>query len=364
MAAARPAKLPVGTLKRFDAAASMDPQEMPEQTWCNTDGTTFDTRVGPGYSSNKRKEPSKQCIYECVAIDLFSTDAKISHVARLMELPGDKLDDSGNDGYLPRTFVVNCQIPNYACENAIWGVCAGDGVGYSLVFYFCLSAYGREVVARRGRLISAADSEDSDLYGTLDGSSHSTPRHSKPGSRRGSNSGNSQAAAAAAAAASAGSSSSATPSPPYEKDNPACFTSHAEPSDAAVRLLHNFTLSEEGSELRQRFKAMTRLVNLDSAGLGGATKRIVTMYNGTPFLIRTCSVFWRGDTYFEVDVDVHRFSYAARVGLNGVKERIKDVVFDFGFVIEGHSDFELPENMLGAVRLSKLDLSLAKPFKG
>jgi hypothetical protein len=88
------------------------------------------------------------------------------------------------------------------------------------------------------------------------------------------------------------------------------------------------------------------------------------MYNGTPFLIRTCSVFWRGDTYFEVDVDVHRFSYAARVGLAGVRDRIKDVVWDFGFLVEGHSDFELPENMLGAVRLSKLDVVLAKVFPG
>lgn len=75
-------------------------------------------------------------------------------------------------------------------------------------------------------------------------------------------------------------------------------------------------------------------------------------------------MFWRGERYFEVDVDVHRFSYTARLGMNGVRERIKDVVFDFGFVIEGHSDFELPENMLGAVRISKLDLTLAKPFPG
>jgi len=97
--------------------------------------------------------------------------------------------------------------------------------------------------------------------------------------------------------------------------------------------------------------------------LGAASKKLVTMWNATPFLIRTCSVFHHGPNYFEVDIDVHRFSYTARLGLSGVRERTKDVVFDFGFVIEGHSDFELPENMLGAVRLCKLDLQQAIPFE-
>jgi hypothetical protein len=218
----------------------------------------------------------------------------------------------------------------------------------------------------------------------------------------------SASASAASAAAAASSSSASSSSTYYHKEDPACFTSFDEPENSAVRLLHNFVAADEGSELRQRFKGITRLMNPESAGLGMATKKLINMYNGqrgqrtrseegtgsilpekrradrmegcvdsfsplcscllvvvcpgTPFLIRTCSVFWKGENYFEVDVDVHRFSYTARVGLGGVRERIKDCVFDFGFVIEGHSDFELPENMLGAVRFSHLDLSLAKLF--
>ena len=56
-----------------------DAQAMPEQSWCNTDGATFETRIGPQYSVNKKKDSSKPCIYECVAVDLFATEAKIRY---------------------------------------------------------------------------------------------------------------------------------------------------------------------------------------------------------------------------------------------------------------------------------------------
>ena len=291
-----------------------------------------------------------------------------SHVGRLMDLPGDHLDDAGNDGYLPPTFIVNFQIPNYPVENALWGQCAGDGPGYSLVFYFVLSEYGRQQVSRKGQLESAADSPDSHYHGSLSSNS-STPRH-KPhhshslmGMFSSLTSSSSTAVAHQQAQAQAAAAHALDPNVfYYSHTDPACFKSKLEPCNAAVRLLHNFVRADEGTELRQRFKAITRMMNVDEVGLGTATKKLIQTYNSTPFLIRTCSVFWRGDKYFEVDVDVHRFSYTARLGLSGVRERIKDVVFDFGFVIEGHSDFELPENMLGAVRLSKLDLSLAKTF--
>lgn len=343
-------KLHVGTLRRADPVPEGEVSEQ-TQCWENADGTTFDTRIGPSYPRNKQKNSSKQCLYECVAIDIYITDTKISHVARLMDLPGDHLDDSENNGYLPRTFVVNCQIPNYPVENALWGQCAGDGQGYSLIFYFCLSEYGRAQVAKKGKLVSAADHSASDVFGVL------PDIEGESASPRAKNRNVSSSVSAAAA-----SSNSASSSTYYHKEDPSCFTSFDEPEDSSVRLLHNFVAADEGSELRQRFKGITRLMNTDSVGLGMATRKLINSYNGTPFLIRTCSVFWKGENYFEVDVDVHRFSYTARVGLGGVRERIKDCIFDFGFVIEGHSDFELPENMLGAVRFSKLDLSLAKVF--
>ena len=57
----------------------------------------------------------------------------------------------------------------------------------------------------------------------------------------------------------------------------------------------------------------------------------------------------------QVDIDVHRFSYMARVGLSGVKEQLKTLVLDHAFVIQGESDDELHEQILGGLRLAKLD---------
>jgi hypothetical protein len=65
--------------------------------------------------------------------------------------------------------------------------------------------------------------------------------------------------------------------------------------------------------------------------------------------------------YFEVDVDVHEFGFFANRGFHGLVPRFKQMVLDVGFVIEATSDHELPERILGCVRLVKLDLT--KPTK-
>lgn len=64
----------------------------------------------------------------------------------------------------------------------------------------------------------------------------------------------------------------------------------------------------------------------------------------------------------QIDIDVHVFSYLARTGMAGVQERLSSVIFDFSFVIEAYSDDEQPENILGGVRVVKLDLQRAPEF--
>ena len=268
-------KLRVGRMmKRADSDVNM-----PDQSWCNVSGTTFDTRIGPDYATHKKKEASKPCVYECAAIDLYSCETKVQHVGRFMDLPGDHLDDSENNGYLPSTFIVNFQLPNYPLENAIWGQCAGDGPGYSLVFYFVLSAYGRQQVAKKGQLESAADDPESNFHGTLSGE-NTTPRQPKHSSGHsfssmfhiGSSNNSSHPTSSAQS-----SSNSASSAPQYSHTDPSCFRSTTDPSNASVRLLHNFVAAEEGSDLRQRFKAITRMMNVDEVGLGAAPKKLVTM---------------------------------------------------------------------------------------
>ena len=85
-------------------------------------------------------------------------------------------------------------------------------------------------------------------------------------------------------------------------------------------------------------------------------------YNGTPFLTRPQHKYYRGANYFEIDVDVHVFSYMARTGMAGVQQKISSVIFDFAFVVEAYSDDEQPENILGCARVLRLDLERAKEF--
>mmetsp|Transcript_6312 Transcript_6312/g.13904 ORF Transcript_6312/g.13904 Transcript_6312/m.13904 type:complete len:915 (+) Transcript_6312:68-2812(+) len=65
--------------------------------------------------------------------------------------------------------------------------------------------------------------------------------------------------------------------------------------------------------------------------------------------------------YIEIDIDVSANNVAAYVtGL--VRGATKSLVIDMGFVLEGTAPWELPEALLGALRLNYLDLKYAKPL--
>jgi len=69
--------------------------------------------------------------------------------------------------------------------------------------------------------------------------------------------------------------------------------------------------------------------------------------------------------YFEVDVDVGSSSVAKSI-LNLVRGYAKSITIDLLFLIEGQRSDELPEQLLGGVRLSGVDytkFSEAKDFK-
>ena len=103
------------------------------------------------------------------------------------------------------------------------------------------------------------------------------------------------------------------------------------------------------------------LYNRSSKGspLSIQERHLLETYNGQPILTRPQHRFYRGPHYFEIDVDAHEFNFVARKGLTGVSQHFKHMVVDFGFVLEGQDDDELPEQMIGAVRLCKIDVNQA-----
>ena len=311
-----------------------DPLAMARNTWANIDASTFSVRVGPGYSRYRKKADSAASLYDCVSVDLYQTAAKVHHLARIIDLPTAELSgDDLTDPYLPHIIVVSCQIPNYPVEHAIWGRNPEDGAGFSLVFYYVMSAATRALLAERRERIKEGREAIPYPFDTAEESAEDHMHlytEEKMRQWEGLD----------------------------DRDLP-----------PAIRLLHRFVTAENDPEtgerhfIRDRFKGIARISNLDAANIATAPRKLIQTYNSTPFLIRTTSTFYNDpkgqNRYFEVDVDVHRFGYLARLGLSGVRERIKDVVFDWAFVIEGHTDEELPENILSAARLSQLEMTAA-----
>ncbi|KAH9107872.1 hypothetical protein AeMF1_016817 [Aphanomyces euteiches] len=130
-----------------------------------------------------------------------------------------------------------------------------------------------------------------------------------------------------------------------------------DPAHPQIKLLKWFL--EEDSHVRDRLKAIVIVANPADQKLGRLEKHLLETYNGQPLLTRPEHRFYRGDGYFEVDIDGYIFNYLARKGLTGITEHFGNMVVDFGFVMEGHDDDELPENVFGSGSLCKIDVKTA-----
>ncbi|CBJ31520.1 conserved unknown protein [Ectocarpus siliculosus] len=130
----------------------------------------------------------------------------------------------------------------------------------------------------------------------------------------------------------------------------------AEDVPESVRLLVEWMRrAQDDGNFRGRFKAIGDIVNMDEVGLPSIARR----FSGKPILLYGKeSSMVKGPGYVELDLNAHAFSYVGRKGLYVTLEKWKRAVFRIGFLLEGRTDEEQPEHILGCGVFHGLDLDV------
>ncbi|KAG7354885.1 DUF1336 domain containing protein [Nitzschia inconspicua] len=258
--------------------------------WRTADPNTMMVR-SVGYKNNKKKCSSPGELYGCINVDIFESRTRYPDMASRVTLPQvDFPDKEPKTWNAPDLFVITIAIPTDPPK--LYGS-AENGGGYTITMYYKMHQETRDILRR----VTAEG------YKPSDESEKSDPNASKVN---------------------------------------------------AVRLLEEWCRrAPTDDNFMARFKVVPNAQNLKEIGIPSW----ISKYNGKPFLIKR-----PGQTGFlyrhpeksciEFDISLHPFPYLAKQGICYMKDAFfKKVLVTFGFLIEGRSDNELPECLIGLFQL-------------
>lgn len=140
------------------------------------------------------------------------------------------------------------------------------------------------------------------------------------------------------------------------------FSEMLNPTDGYLCLLQRFltATNEKNAAIIDRFKVIAQVANEQDCGISGVAKRLLHSHNATPVLTRPQHRLYQyEDGNIEMVVDLHTFSYVARRGIHLLLNKTASLVIDIAFVLQGETEEELPERVIGCCRLNGIDIDRA-----
>ncbi|KAF5743378.1 hypothetical protein HS088_TW09G01446 [Tripterygium wilfordii] len=139
---------------------------------------------------------------------------------------------------------------------------------------------------------------------------------------------------------------------PGKDQHSAVFYFATEDPISSGSLLYRFINGDDAFR-NQRFKVVNRIVKGP-----WIVKKTVGNYSACLLgKALTCN-YHRGENYFEIDVDIGSSTIASAI-LHLTLGYVTSVTIDMGFVVEAQSEEELPERLIGAVRVCQMEMSSA-----
>lgn len=265
--------------------------EIDMPSWLPISSSTMEVR-SHGYLSTKKKIPCPGELYECIAADCFASNTRFTDIAARVKLP----DVTFDDGDAPKTwqspdiFIVSLAIPTEAPR---FGQSTDDGPGITLVGYFKMKEETRAILRRITAPGYNSSSDESESH-----------------------------------------------------------------IDVQKRVVNGVKLWEQyckqapsDPSFQARFKLIPS-ANLEELGCPA----YISKYNGKPVLIKRNQVTGFFTDYpslnaMSFEISFHPFPYLFKQAMAYLKDYFDNTIGTFGFVIEGRNDDELPEVMIGAMKL-------------